>query len=298
MPTPSELHVDAVLSDVANSYSNEQFIAPTLFPVVPVKKQSDKYAIYGKERFKHVDTRRAPGAEARQITWAVSWGDYGCEGYALSDVITEEERDNADAIFDLEADGTELITELLYVDWEKRVRDLLMDTGAWTNAPASQVWTHADADPVADIRTGIDAIKYANPNTIVLGKDDWNAFCRCPAVTAYLGSNERKLITPEIAASITGIPNWKIGAAWWDTAKRGKTESLTRIWGDNVWLGYIAPRPGRRVLTAGLTFRWKTMQTQRDDDRRRHSTWLEVSYNQDEAVVCSEVGYVITNTAA
>jgi hypothetical protein len=298
MPTPQNVHVDALLTDISNRYTNAAFIAPTLFPVIPVNKKSDKFARFGKERFKRIDSRRAPKAEARLVDYTVSYDRYDCEGYALAHRISQEEIDNADAVFDLELEGTDLISELLNVDWECRVRDILVDTTIWQNAGAAAVWADPDATPVADILAGVAAIKYANPNTIVLGKEDWRAFQRCPEVLGYLAATDRKLITTELAAEITGIPNWKIGEAWWDTSKRGKTEVLQRIWGGDVWLGYINPAPGRNTVTAGVSLRWEAFKTQKEAEQKTHSIWLETSYNQDEFVSCDEVGYVITGTAA
>ena len=43
MPQSNEVHIDAALTNLSVGYQNPAFIADRLAPVVPVRKQSDKY---------------------------------------------------------------------------------------------------------------------------------------------------------------------------------------------------------------------------------------------------------------
>jgi len=292
MPTPRDVHVDAVLSQVANQYRNRAFLAPDLFPVVPVQKESGIYWKYGKERFEVIDSRRAPKTEARTIEWALDQDTYQTVGYALADWLSDEELANADIGLNLEATSTELVTELLYVAWEKRVAALLIDVSVFAHDTPGDLWDTDAGDPLLDIQNAVDALPFVDPNTIVMGKRTWNAFRRNPKVLAVLSGNERKTVSLATAQDLTSIPNWKIGAAYYATNKRGKTTTLARIWDDDVWIGYIAPNPGPKELSVGYTFRNKAFQTQTEYNRRRHSTWIEVAYSQGEVITCAEAGYI------
>ncbi len=46
-PTASDVHVDAVLTNLSVAYIQEQdaYIATKVFPVIPVDKKSDKYYV-------------------------------------------------------------------------------------------------------------------------------------------------------------------------------------------------------------------------------------------------------------
>ena len=59
-PTQSQVHVDAILTNISVAYLQraENFIADKVFPVVPVDKQSDKFFTYDKNdwlRLQHHD---------------------------------------------------------------------------------------------------------------------------------------------------------------------------------------------------------------------------------------------------
>ena len=84
MPDISMVHVDQALTEVSVAYRNSQYVADSIFPVVPVTKQSNKYFIYSKDNFRTLDDARRPGARANEIEWALSTDTYYCEGARLS----------------------------------------------------------------------------------------------------------------------------------------------------------------------------------------------------------------------
>jgi len=66
-PTGRDLHIDRLLSNLSIAYLNEPsaYVADRIFPVVPVDKQSDKYAIYRKgDWFRDEAEKRAPLTES------------------------------------------------------------------------------------------------------------------------------------------------------------------------------------------------------------------------------------------
>ena len=62
----SQLHVDYTLSNVSFAYTNAQFLAETVAPVVPSDRQSNKYFVYGFERFRRRNDLRPPGARPKE----------------------------------------------------------------------------------------------------------------------------------------------------------------------------------------------------------------------------------------
>ncbi|MCL5271153.1 MAG: hypothetical protein M1457_11550, partial [bacterium] len=73
MPNANEVHIDAALTNLSVGYRNPAFIADLLAPVVPVRKQSDKYFIHdaAREAFRASNDRRAPGAEASEVDFTL-----------------------------------------------------------------------------------------------------------------------------------------------------------------------------------------------------------------------------------
>ena len=65
-PNSSNVHVDAVLTNISIAYMQDQsnFIASQVFPEVPVDKQSDKFFVFDKNSwFRDEAQKRAPGTE-------------------------------------------------------------------------------------------------------------------------------------------------------------------------------------------------------------------------------------------
>jgi len=111
-PTKADVHVDAVLSGVSVMYKNDELIADSVMPVVPVKKESDKYYTYTRN-WRLPEAKRAAGAEAAEVEWNVSSATYTCEEYALKDLLPDRVRDNADKPLSMDVDTTENLTDLI-----------------------------------------------------------------------------------------------------------------------------------------------------------------------------------------
>ena len=69
-PTLSDVHVNALLTDLSNMYSQEEtnFIARDVFPIVPVTKISDRYLTYSRADFnRNQMQKRAPSTLVKNI---------------------------------------------------------------------------------------------------------------------------------------------------------------------------------------------------------------------------------------
>ena len=298
MATVNAVTLDHVLSQVAIRYRNRAMLAPQIAPIISVKRDRGKYPVFGLETFEAIEALRAPGAEPTQINWTVSWQDYITQSYALSDVMPDEIRDNAETELNIESAYVQGITNALDVSWEKRIAAKIYDTSIWANADAAAKWTNAAADPLTQIEDVLDASDLADFNTIIMGKGAWKNFRRHPNVLAALASTERKRIDLATAKDLTGIENWLIGGAWLNSAPRGKTAVLQRIWGDDkVWIGRIAPTPGPNELSALYTIRDKQFEVYREYNGLRKATTFAQYYSQTEHVCCSKAGYLLTAVA-
>src|SRR5262245_48022454 len=114
-PTSRDVHVDTLLTEISIRYSNAEYIADQLFPVVPVVKQSNKVPKYDQSVwFRDQAQLRAPGTKSRGGGFTVDTSDtYFCDRYSFRFEIPDETRDNADAPFDLDRDGTLFTTDKL-----------------------------------------------------------------------------------------------------------------------------------------------------------------------------------------
>ncbi|NBR70500.1 MAG: hypothetical protein EBT75_00125 [Proteobacteria bacterium] len=78
-PTSSQVHVDAILTNISVAYMQQQanFIASRVFPIVPVSKQSDKFFTYTKnDWFRDEAQRRADATESAGGGYGLSTDTY------------------------------------------------------------------------------------------------------------------------------------------------------------------------------------------------------------------------------
>ena len=62
--------VDPILSTHARGYRNSEFISHLVFPRVTIPNRSMRVLKFGKESFRMMNTRRAPGASC--CTWSAT----------------------------------------------------------------------------------------------------------------------------------------------------------------------------------------------------------------------------------
>lgn len=295
MPTTQRVHIDQMLTNISIGYKNEQFIADQIFLPIPVAKQSDKYYVFGKEAFRQHDDARASGAIANEINWTLSDSTYFCEGHALRSPITDEEVQNADDIFNLKADATELVTEGILLNKEIDAANILLDAnnydidlvfnmGAGGGSPAK--WSdYANSDPVLDIAKAKERMHKKSgirPNVLVISEPILNVLKLHPKILALF-----KAITPVSIANIEqialalGVDKILVGSALKSTARNvAQEDNLAYIWGNSAVLCYVPKAPGKKIQSIGYTFMWNkdgagAVQVRQYYNDERRSTFVE-----------------------
>jgi len=298
MPGPENVHKDQILSNISIMYRNEAYVGTELMPIVPVKKKSDIYYIYDSkaDRFRIPQTLRAPRTESRTVDWKVTTDGYVCDEHALNDLIDDIERDNADKPLNPEVDTVEFLTDIIQLGLEMRIKDQLVASLS-ANAPGV-VWdTYETSDPIVDIETGknaIHAVIFKEPNILLLGKAVYDKLKHHPKILDRIKYVQKGVVTPELMASIFEVEKVIVGKAGYNTAKEGKPESLSYLWGKNAILAYVEPNPGIKKFSLGYTFQSQKFQTRRARIEVKHSDWFEVGDIETEKMVCVACGYRIS----
>lgn len=273
MPTVQKLHIDKALSNISIGYTNESFIGDKIFKPINVNKQSDKYYVYGMERFRTHDDHRAPGTEANEISWTLSDDQYFCEGHALRHAIADEEKQNADDEFDLESEGTELVTEGILLNKEIDASNKVLDATNYHSdlkvtlgASGTFKWSdYQDSDPILDIQKAREAIHRKSgirANTLIMSEPVMNVLKLHPKLIEVIKYVQRGIVTEELMATAFGVDQILVGSALKSDvsnpgqATPGGVETLNYIWGNSVVLAYIPPRPGKKTIGLGYSFMW------------------------------------------
>jgi hypothetical protein len=231
------------------------------------------------------------------VDWKVTTDGYVCDEHALNDLIDDIERDNADSPLNLEVDTVEFLTDILQLGLEMRIKDIL-EASLSANAPSIKWDVYTDgSDPIGDIETGKDAIHaviFREPNVLLLGKAVYDKLKHHPALLDRIKYVQKGVVTPELMASVFEIEKVIVGKAGYNTAKEGKPESLSYLWGKNAILAYVEPKPGVKKFSLGYTFQSQPFQTRRARIEIRHSDWFEVGDIEAEKMVAVACGYRIS----
>lgn len=312
MPEARTLHIDAILTSLSVKYRNESNIWPFLLPVVSVGKRSDKFFKYNKEdSFKLVDDKIGPKSLPNEVDWGVSTDNYSVKDHALGDWLPQETIDNSDSPLQPEVDTNDFLNALLDNQQEKRVADVVFNTATYptgnkTTLSGTAQWSGSTDDPIGDVLTAVESC-FVRANTLVFGADAWKIFRKLPEVldavkgaTRYQGSPGGLATTTEVA-SLLEVDRVLVGRGRYISTKEGQTATYARLWGKHCAALHVAPNPGIKSITFGVTFSEMQRQTQRDFDPKRGvkgAHYIKVAWNSDEKVIASDLGYMIENAVA
>lgn len=312
--TGHDLYLDLPLSNVVVGYRPENLIADMIFPIIDVPRQSGTIVEFSQaDALRIPDTKRSPGTQAKIVTRDVSSIYFYCNNYALADGVTIEDRANADPVYAnrLFTGKAQYLVDKLALDWENRVALQVTSTSnVGSSAAVSSVWTGTGATPLDDVNTAIDNVYYATgyrPNTVIMGPKAWHAFRRHSTIRDIINGTNNGGGFPNAQAvrDLLEVENVFVGGGFKNTAEENITKSLSSIWGSNVLVAYVNRQPtSRESPSFAYTHRWAAsgipnMQVERHPyDSRRKVDDIEVGYYQDEKVVGSAFGFLLTGATA
>ncbi len=150
MPELSEIHIDVALTNLSVAYTNEDYVADKVFPVVPVEKRSDRYFLYSKDAFLRSSgtdkqgkpgSVRRPGTRSTEIMFDVSTNPFYCEQLARNYALTDAEMRLADAPLQPSIDATLALTEMITLDNEVAVASKAMKRTHYATSNRAQLVT-------------------------------------------------------------------------------------------------------------------------------------------------------------
>ncbi len=262
---PADVHVNAIMANFAQKYSNGEMCADKIMPVMVTDKASNKYfTLDPNNAFGTVNgTEDAAGAAVPEISLELSTATYTTVPRGLGAFIPSEVQSNADAPLDVQLESLTAVLGRLALMRELRAQRTLFTTAAWAASNyidltgiANSKWNGGSAsDPVGVIKTGARAcLEY--PTHMVLGRDTWDAFVQNAAVQKY----------PAFKSSIAPIPT-AMGAKEWCAmldlpepiiveSKYKSGATYPYVWANDVVLLKLSGNVGKYSHDTCKTFRW------------------------------------------
>jgi hypothetical protein len=301
------VHIDQVLTNISVGWPTLGLVGENLFPSIPVRKQSDKYYVFGREAWlPETSDFRAPGTEANEIPGlTLSLDTYYAQEHALQIPVTDEERENSDSPLSPDRDGTELVTSKVLLGREIAMKNLVTTaanyaTGMSTTLVGAAQWSaYSTSDPILNIRTAVRAIHakvFMEPNVAIIPYLVMSMLEDHPDIIERIKYSERAVLTPEIIAAIFGlqrviVPGVGVGSG--AAGASGASISVGYLWGDDVVLAWVPQRAGLRIPSFGYEFTWAQQGGVQVVDRwreeKRKSDLIRVSRRYDLKLVGVEI---------
>lgn len=322
MPTPNELHVDRYLTNLSVSFAQDSrdFIHDKVFPVVPVRKASDKYVIFNRgDYWRDQMAERPLGGRADVAEWSKTEGTYLCVERALAYKVDDRVVQNADDPISVRREAMELLMSQTMVNNDVRWAATYMAPSIWTtdlegaaDADFTQVAYPNTGDPMALIDEYKEVVKKltaVTPNKLVLGARAYRVFRNHDKLKDVFKYTRAGIIDADLIAAALGVDQVLIPRSVYNTAVEGATDSFDFVAADNdALLVYAAPRPGLNTPSAGYTFAWTgllpgvtnamggVIMTGRDDFA--HSDHYEIRTATDIKLVSADLGVYFNTIVA
>lgn len=270
-PTARDLHVDQLLTNILISYSNQNYIADQIFPIVPVNKQSGLIPQFDQSPWFRApakkDVLRAPRTRSKGGDYTVNTSTYYCPRYSWRHEIDDEQRDTADSVWNLDSNGTRLVANTLQLYREVQAASTLFTTSVWNDDETGGTdftrWdNYATATPLVDATTYMDEVEGrigVEANTLVLGKPVFNSLKWHPDLIETIKYTQNGTLTEDLIKTLFGVDKLLIGRALQTTDPEGTAEAsvtYTRIWGKHALFLYVPDNPSLNEPAAGYTFTW------------------------------------------
>jgi len=309
-PTSSDVHVDAILSNMSVAYMQEAyaFVAGRAFPTVNVQKQTDKYFTYSQaDFFRDQVQRRADGTESAGTGYSLSTATYNAEVYALHKDIGDQTRANADIPLNMDMDATRFLSQQMLIRQEVQWAADSFTTGVWgTDATPSPLWDAASSTPIADIETAKNTVLTNTgyvPNTVIMSYKVFSALVDNSDIVDRIKYTSQESVTEELLARLFGVDRVLIMAATYNTAAEGATASYSLVGDKDVLVCYTPANPGLMVPSAGYNMVWTgvsaglgtgaAVSRYRIEERKADRIEIEAAF--DFKIVSSALGYFLSN---
>lgn len=322
MPKMQNAHIDRALTNVSVAYLQDAsaFIADRVFPIVPVKRQSDVFYTYNKGDFMRDEAQvRGAGTESAGGDYGVEAADpYYCRKHAFHKDITEEERANYDEPLNADTDATDFVSQKMLIRREMEWASKFFTTGVWgtevtgvaTGATEGQTiqWDQLTSNPIKDITDA--AVKMASetgfkPNTLVLSPYAFNALKNHEDILDRIKYTQKGIVTADLLATLFEVENVYVAWGVVNSAAKGAEDSVDFIMGKGALLCYSAPRPALRKPSAGYIFAWTGLEGSGAygnrivrlpmDQLGLGTERIEGEIAFDVKKVCADLGYFFNN---
>ena len=312
--------VNPNLTAIAIGYKNPDvaLIADRVLPRVGRVGKQFRYTTYTlADAYTVPSTIVARRAEPTVLDFGGTLVNDECIDYGLDDILPNDEviaweemqKPASGGPVSPMAKSTTLLTSLVMLDREIRVANRIFASATYpaanrvTLSGTSQWSDFTNSNPVQAIMAALD-VPIFRPNVLVFGQATWTQLRQHPRmVTAILGNQVNAgAVTREQVAAFFEVREVVVGAGFVNTARKGQTPTISRVWGKHAAALFISPEAADADQpTFGFTAEFGTRIAGTMDEPKmglRGSVRIRVGESVKEVISASASGYYFENAVA
>jgi hypothetical protein len=305
---PAPFPVDPALTGIVIAYRNPALIADEVCPRVMVNGSKFKYLKHKlADGFTVPDTKVGRKSRPNQVEFSATEETSAVQDYGLEDAVPQEDIDNAPSNYDPLGRAAEGIADLIALDREIRVSNLLFSAANYTyksTLSGDSQFSSANSTPIKTILAALEDM-IVRANVLVFGQSAWTQFRQNPEiVSAVLGNSGTKgVVTKEQVAALFEVDRIVVGKSYVNSAKKGQTVSMSRVWGKHLAMlaiDNLADTTNSRISFA-LTAQWGQKVARRDYDKNiglHGGEVVKAGESVKELIIAKEAGYFFENAVA
>lgn len=303
--------VDPILSTHARGYRNSTFISYALFPLVTIPNRSMLTIKFGKEAFRKLNTRRAPGAQVKRVQYGYAADAVALVQDSLEGIVPSEHQQEAEKVpgIDLGAGAVNMVLDVLNLNLEIDTANIARNSANYDAnhklvLAGGDRWADPDSDPKADVDAAKEAIRRSigrYPNTFALGPNAGNALKNHPKIKEQFKYTSKDSITVEMLAAYFDLKRVVVGSAVYLPETASDAEMANDVWGDDAILSYV-PETGDNFQVPSYAYTYELsgypMVEQPYYDRSIKSWVYPTTVERRPILTGAEGGFLFQNAGA
>lgn len=306
--------IDPQYTAIAIAYQNRSLIGSQVLPMTPVASKRFNWIRHTlSEGFTPPADYVGRKSKPNQISFTGTEETNTTADYALDDPIPRDDIEASNIPgFDLQGRSTEYLTNLLELAHEKRIADKVFNPDTYPAAnkdilSGTSQFNDPTSNPIEYLLEKLDGL-VMRPNVLVFGQDSWRQTRQNPNVVEYVKGTgiatggQRGMISREQFAEALEVEQILVGQGWINSAVRGQTPALNRVWGKHISMIYRDVLAGpQRGTTFGMCamFGNKIAGTIEDPDvGMRGGIRVRAGWSVADIITAPDLGYFIEDAVA
>ena len=248
--------VDARLTAIALAFRNPDIalIADDVLPRTPTDAEFKWLEYDLAQGFTLPDTKVARKSKPNEVDFKAIDHQDKVVDYGLDDIVPNEDINDDNQGVDPLGTSASYLSGLIDLGREVRVASAVFNVANHTNnttLASGSRWDDTNVDPIEDISDGLDT-PIMRPNIAVFGQTTWTKLRRNPIlVKAIKGQLASGQVSRQEFADYFELQQVYVGAGFVNTAKKGQTAAMSRVWGKHAAFIYRDRTAGPQ---AGVTY--------------------------------------------